>query len=345
MVDYLRSLGIPISLTRAKRGEYDEYFAMAYDRAVGTGDGRSDPIALSRPQGFVTAWDFQVDTFETADQQAVIKENILAAGALDYVYNLGELLGVYKLADALVLNWAAGAVDIVDSATSQRLYRYWKVREDRMSPEERQMLYKRVLNKGDTDVLSKMVVNTAFPTLWDNLMQEVANYVQATADAAKETNISRKPIEAAVRELQYNLTEFMTGMAHMQVTEMYAQLKDAMTLLGSSDVTSQLSGGRRRTVWAVIANLSKQELGTAPDVAAIRTLAVDGNQVFQAIGKYTPGGFSDPDFQNFLDSAEAWILAAASIGDYQPPGEKSQDQQQDDFSDDEFKDSESDWNA
>jgi hypothetical protein len=337
MVQYLQGLDLDIPADRVRRsGKYDEYFAVAYDRASAVGDGRSDPIVLSRPQGFVSPWDFQVDTFETADQQAVDKTNIMAAGALDYVYNLGELLGVFKLADALVLNWAAGALDISDTQTSNQLYRYWKVRDDRMSPEERGMLYKRVLDKGDTDVLSKMVVNSQFPTLWDNLMQEVATYVQANADAAVDKNVSQIAIHRAIQELQYNLTEFMTGMAHMQVTEMYAQLKDAMTLLGSDNVVSQLSGGRRKNVWSVIAYLSKQELGTAPDVAAIRTLAVDGNRVFQRIAQFTVGGFSDADFQDFLDAAEAWILAAASLGDYQPPsGDTYGDQDyQDEFSDD-----------
>jgi hypothetical protein len=348
MVRYLQGLGLT-GITAAdvkNRDKYDEYFAVAYDRATAVADGRSDPIVLSRPAGDVEPWDFQVDTFESADEQGVIKENILAAGALDYVYYLGDVLGVYKLTDTAVLNWAAGALDIADTDTSQQLYRYWKVRDDRMSPEERGMLYKRVLNKGDTDVLSKMVVNDGFPTLWDNLMQEVAAYIQATADAAQDASVSRVPIYRAIQELQYNLTEFMTGMAHMQVTEMYAQLKDAMTLLGSNDIVSQMSGGRRKNVWAVIAYVAKQELGVAPDVSAIRTLAVDGNRVFQGIANFTPGGFSDGDFQDFLDAAQAWILAAASVGDTQPVGVGAeQNGYRDDFSGDFKDDLSDDWDA
>jgi hypothetical protein len=348
MVRYLQTLGLKITAESVRKtGRFDEYLAVAYDRATSIADGRSDPIVLSRPSGAVEPWDFQVDSFETADEQGVLKENILAAGALDYVYYLGDLLGVYKLTDAAVLNWATGALDIADTDTSQKLYRYWKVRDDRMSPEERGMLYKRVLDKGDTEVLSRMVVNSSFPTLWDNLMQEVAAYIQATTDAAKDAAVSRVPIHRAIQELQYNLTEFMTGMAHMQVTEMYAQLKDGMELLGSPDIVSQLSGGRRKNVWAVISYISKQELGEAPPVAAIRTLAVDGNRVYQGIARFTPGGFNDADFQEFLDAAEAWILAAASVGDTQPLGAdtEQQDQQPDEFFDDFKDDMNSDWNA
>jgi hypothetical protein len=348
MVRYLQGIGLAEIKASDVSGtdKYDEYFAVAYDRATSIADGRSDPIVLSRPVGDVEPWDFQVDTFESADEQGVLKENILAAGALDYVYYLGDVLGVYKLTDAAVLNWAAGALDISETDTSQQLYRYWKVRDDRMSPEERGMLYKRVLDKGDTDVLSKMIVNESFPTLWDNLMQEVAAYIQGTADAAQDTAVSRVPIYRAIQELQYNLTEFMTGMAHMQVTEMYAQLKDAMTLLGSNDIVSQLSGGRRKNVWAVIAYVAKQELSTAPDVSAIRTLAVDGNRVFQGIANFTPGGFGDGDFQDFLDAAQAWILAAASVGDTQPVGVGAQQNgYPDDFSGDFKDDLGDDWDA
>jgi hypothetical protein len=343
MVAYLRTLGVTIDPTKVDNGIYDEYFALAYEKSSTGRDGKSDPILLSRPQGFVSPWDFEVDTFDTADEQGVIVENILAAGALDYVYYLGEVLGVYRLADALVLNWAAGTLDIADTDTSQKLYRYWKVREDRMSPEERGMLYKRVLNKGDADVLSKMVVNESFPTLWDKLMQEVAVYVEATVDAASDTSVSKVPIQRATQELQYNLTEFMTGMGHMQVTEMYAQLKEAFELLGAPEVVAQLSGGRRKNVWAVIAYVSRQEIGAVPDVSAVRTLAVDGNRVFRWIADFAPGAPDDAAFEEFKDAAEGRILAAASVADYTPPGAEPEDAE-DEFGDD-FADVDSEWDA
>ena len=107
----------------------------------------SDPVVLTSAQAVtVTPWDFQVDTFDAAEEQGVLRENILAAGALDYVWNFGDVLGVFKLADALVLRWAAGMVDIDDAALSSKLYRYWQLRDrSAVPPEERGMLYKRVL--------------------------------------------------------------------------------------------------------------------------------------------------------------------------------------------------------
>ena len=329
MVQQLQGYGLDLDRTDALR-VYADTFAIAYDTALRGGGDSSDPIALARPQAMtLTPWDFRVETFEAADEQGILPENVRAAGALDYVWWLGEVLGVYKLTDALVLRWAAGMVDISDAAVSSKLYRYWQLREDRIAPEERGMLYKRVFNRGDTSLLSRMAANEQFEPLWHKLMEKVADYIDLTADALRETAVSKVPIERAVRDLQFNLTENMTGMAHLQVTDMYMQLKDAFELLGAPEIASQLSMGRRRTVWTTIERLSREELETVPDIAGLRTLAVEGNKVFQFIGNFEPGSVSEADFEAFRDSAEAWIIAAATSGQIQPPG-ASDEQEEDD---------------
>jgi hypothetical protein len=322
------------------------FIAAAYSRHAPAADGvdHVDPAALTSPQASISAWDFQVETFDEAETQGVIRENIRAAGALDYVYNLGELLNVFKLTDVLVLRWAAGLVDIEDQVTSSKLYRYWQLRETRVSPEDKLMLYKRVLNKGDAELLSRMVVNESFPPLWHSLMEKATDYIQVATEAA-EGKVSRVPIERATQELQYNLSEHMVGMAHMQVTDMYMQLRDAFEILGSRDIVNQLTAGRRRTLWAVIERLSKEELGAAPDAGALRTMAVEGNQVFQWIGDFDKGTYDDSQFQRFVDAAEAWIIAAASgAGEAKPAEEAEEEDEFDEFA--EFEDEEdpgSDW--
>jgi hypothetical protein len=316
MIGYLRGvLGPNLNPAKLNRGDYDEFIALAYDR-VGQPitDGRNDPITLTRAGAPVIPWGFEVDAFDRTDQQQVDKKNILAAGALDYVYNLGERLGVFKLTDTLVLRWAAGQVEIENQDTQNKLYKYWKLRDDRVSPEERGMLYKRVLNKGETRVLSRMVVNDGFPGLWHKLMGATADYIKDSQPAFRETAVSRNPIYLATEELQYNLTDHMTGMTHMQVTEMYMQLRDAFALLGSPEIVAQLSAGRRKNVWSVIERLSAEEFGVVPDTGAIRTMAVDGNKVFQWTSNFDRRAVVDGEFDTFKEAAEAWIIAAASSG-------------------------------
>ena len=316
MIDYLLDRGILIdNVDKLKAGDYDEHFALAYDYAINVARGQDDPLdAARRKDGGrgVGQWNFEVDDFSEVEEQGIVKENILAAGALDYIFEFGERLGVFKLVDALVLNWAAGSIDVVEGPAAARLYRYWKLREERASNEERGMVYRRVLNKGNTDVLSRMVLNEPFPQLWHNLMAEVAEYIDKTERVDQgigETSpVSRSRIYQATRELQYNLTEYCTGMAHVQAREFYAQLQECFDILKDEEILAYFGGNRRKSLWTVIERLSKEEFGASPNIAAHRSLAVDGNKIFVWIANFNESSVRQEDFVAFLQAAESYIL-------------------------------------
>jgi hypothetical protein len=349
MVRHLIARGIAIDLTKADQelkfldGGYDEYFAQAYEQAVTAVAGEDDPIDAAMTKGAtVTPWDFTVDTFETIEEQGVVKDNILAAGALDYVFELGERMGIFRLVDALTLNWAAGAIDVVDGPCAAKLYRYWKLRDQRSDPAERGLVYRRVLDKGEADVLERMVVNEPYPTLWGLLMEKVAEYIHKVEDAKAETGdtllVSRTPIYQAVRNLQYNLTEFCTGMAHMQIREMYSQLREALDILGDPEIIDHFAGGRRKSLWTAIERLSKSEFGEAPNISAIRTAAVEGNAVFRFIANFQQGAVAEDEFQRFIEASEAWIIAKGSDETELVPIGAGEEEDEDlqEFGDDDF---------
>lgn len=322
MVEYLLDRGAEFeSIEAAERGDYDELFALAYDTAVTRKAGRDDPIdAAHQPGGGLAGagWDFSVDLFDEVEQQGVVRDNILAAGAIDYIFELGEHMGVFKLVDALVLNWASGSIDVVEGEVVSRMYRYWKLRDQRPSPEERGMVYRRVLNKGNADVLDRMVVNEEVPNLWHNLMAEVADYIDKTEKVMTGTTesspVSRARIYQATRDLQYNLTEYCTGMAHIQARELYAQLQECVDLLRDPEILAYFGGNRRKSLWTVIEQLSKQEFGASPNIAALRSLAVDGNTIFRFIADFTEGGVRQEQFDRFLQASEAYILNYSTVG-------------------------------
>lgn len=322
MVDYLRERGAQFeSIDAVLERQYDELFALAYENAITRKAGRDDPIdAAHQPGGGAigAGWDFSVDLFDNVEQQGVVRDNILAAGAIDYIYELGEHMGVFRLVDALVLNWASGSIDVVEGDVVSRLYRYWKLRDQRMSSEERGMVYRRVLNKGETDVLDRMVVNEECPNLWHNLMAEVADYIDKTErvnlGSGESSPVSRARIFQAVRDLQYNLTEYCTGMAHIQARELYAQLQESVELLRDPDVLAYFGGNRRKSLWTVIEKMSKQEFGGSPNIAALRSLAVDGNTIFRFVADFTEGAVRQEDFARFLDAAESYILNYSTVG-------------------------------
>lgn len=347
MVDYLIKLGLKIRREAFEAQQYDEYFALAYSEALKRSATADDPIDMARIKGGEVSWDFTVDTFETTEEQGIIPANILAAGALDYLFYVGECMYVFNVANALVLRWAKGILDIPDGQAAAQLYRFHKLRIERSTPEERAMLYKRVLNKGNGRLLSNMVVNEAFPSYWHQLMSEAAEYIRKREGSPwKENQVSRAPIYQATKNLQYNLTEYMTGMSHLQVTEDYAHLQEAMDLLRSKDILEHF-GGRRRSVWNVVERVAKEDFGIAIPTAAVRTLAVEGNKVFQWIANFNAGMVREDAFNMFLRAAESWILAQSALESNQPMFDGSDapslngssrsngniDQDQDDFAD------------
>lgn len=346
MIDYLLDRGVQIDdVEKLKAGDYDEHFALAYDYALNVASGQDDPLDAARRKGGgrgVGQWNFEVDDFSEVEEQGIIKENILAAGALDYIFEFGERLGVFKLVDALVLNWAAGSIDVVEGPAAARLYRYWKLREERASNEERGMVYRRVINKGNTDVLSRMVVNEPFPQLWHNLMAEVAEYIDKTERVDQgigETSpVSRSRIYQATRELQYNLTEYCTGMAHVQAREFYAQLQECFDILKDDEILAYFGGNRRKSLWTVIERLSKEEFGASPNIAAHRSLAVDGNKIFVWIANFNEVSVRQEDFVSFLQAAESYILNFSNASGEDMELEDDEDM----FEEEEFADSDSD---
>jgi hypothetical protein len=345
MIEHLIERGVTMDDEQVLRnGGYDEHFAVAYEHAKNVADGANDPLQSAFGTGGAKAstepWDFTVRTFSDVEAQGVIRENILAAGAIDYIYELGERMGVFQLTDALALRWSSGAIDVADGEAADKLYRYWKQREEHSSPEERGMLYKRVLNKGNAKVLDRMVVNETFSSLWRNLMGEVADYiskVEKIEDGCSSSSpVSRSSIFQAMRELQYNLTEFSTGMAHRQAHEIYFQLTTALDTLNDPEVIAHFGGSRRKSMWTVIKRLSKEELGRAVAIGPMMRLAVDGNKVFQTIANFDDGTITDQEFTEFIEAAESYILNSAVVGE---EADFTDEDENDDFGDfEEFED-------
>jgi hypothetical protein len=314
MVDYLVQLGVQIkSEEDFNKGTYDDYFVLAYNEARKISAAADDPLDVARNKGSEISWDFTVDGFESTEAQGVIPANIKAAGALDYIYYIGDRMHVFNVANALVLRWASGRLDVPDGKAATDLYRFHKRRTERSTAEERAMSYKRVLNKGEGKLLSNMIPNKEFPVLWHQLMSEVAEFIKKSeGNRVDSIQVSRSPLYQATKNLQYNLTEHMTGMAHRQVHEDYAHLQDAIGILKSQEIVDHF-GGRRKSLWNVVERVAKEDLGMTLPTAALRSLAVEGNKVFLWTAGFAEGAVKESEFKAFLNAGEAWILAQAIV--------------------------------
>jgi hypothetical protein len=338
MIAYLRELGIQqVSPAAFERGDYDEYLALAYANSIRTAGGSADPIVAARLKSTGPGWDYRVKFFDGIESRSVLPGNILAAAALDYSWYLGEMLGVYALAERVGDLWDNGVIDIESDDVQSMIFNYRENAMQRPTPEQRGSIYKRVLNLGNTKVMSGVIVNEEFPHLWHQLMSEVARYIEKREDAHEGSRVSVRPIVHAIQELQYNLTEFGGGGTAKQAQKLNAQLEDAMAILGAPEVVEQLAFGRRKSVWRVIERLAREERGRSVDVNAVKILAEEGNRCFQFIADYTPEVTSqDAAFDAFIDSAEAWILAEASLAGGDRKGAKEEEEEDEEADEEEM---------
>lgn len=334
MVSYLLATGVNItSESKFDNGGYDEYFAIAYNNATST----SESTMYGSPSA--GGWDFSVDTFDEVVDQAIIEENILAAGFLDYAYELGEKAHIFQLMDVLYLNWNRGILDLPQSEVTNTLERLWQERERRNTPEERGMSYKKTLGKGDVEVLDRMIVNEQFEDLWAMLMEEAANYIRKSEEISVVGDgaapISRVPIYQATKELQYNLTEYGNGRTKTQAAQLRSLLDTCFSILDAPEIIDFYGFGTRRDRWTVIDRLHKEPpFESVPNMSALKTVAGKGNKVFQWIANFNEATVSDEEFETLIRSAEAWIIAQSAI----PQDEDSfsdDDEGFDDFEDDE----------
>lgn len=342
MVSILGDFDLQLTPDGFDKGVFDEYFALAYREAVQSSRRGEDPLDLKHAKGQIGAWDFLVDTFENAEEQGVVKDNILAASVLYYVYVLGDVLGAFQFADALLLRRAKGRLDLTRAAGS-KLHAYKLRRNDRMTVDERSHFYRRALNLGEGQVLDGTIVNEDFPQLWHGLMTEVAENIRKNEEnSAAEEKASRASIEEAIRLLQYNLSTHMGDM-ELDVQELYRQFEEVKDLLSDPEIIASVGGGRRQNMWTLMERIAAEDFDSQINVAALRTLGVEGWRILQFVANFD-GPAPDEEFSAFRKSCESWIIAQASVGDMAGPGAGGDEEEdEDDFGDGGEADEEEDW--
>ncbi len=289
----------------------------AHMQALGNTTATNDPLTNALIAGGVDQFDYAVEYFENAEEQGVDPENILAAGTLYYIKTLADDLGILRVTDAVIMRWTSGMLDIPQGGTASALYRYFKLGENRTKFEDRTMLYKMALNSGNGEVLDNVMVNRDFTALWDTLMTEVVSYIDKyeRKDGYLE-NVSRSGIYQAIKDLQYNLTMFSSGIIRSPLlAEMYKQLEHAYAILDDPNVKDQLGRGYRRSMWNVVERISQEEFNYMPNVSAMRTSAVNGHKIFSFIASFDEAHIAEDAFHEFKSNVESFIIAQSQLSD------------------------------
>jgi hypothetical protein len=341
MVKYLLEFDLELDRDKFENGEYDEYFALAFRDAVETTTTAEDPLDLKNRKNQIQDWDFMVDTFETGEEQGIVKEYIFAAAVLYYSYILSDRLNVLQLANALLLRRARGKLEL-SRPVAAKFHGYRLRSRDRMSREEMAHFFRRAFNLGDSHVLEGTLVNEDFPQMWHALMEEVTEYIgKSEANSSDiEDKVSRAGIDEAARNLQYNLSAHMGDM-EIEVQELYSQLEDAMNLMNEPEVFAGVGLGRRQNVWTLMERVAADDLETDLNVNNYRTIAVEGWKILRYVATFdttTP----EEDFRNFVRSCEKWIIAQAGVEDEMAPSDEAEE---DDSDEDSTEIDEDDWES
>jgi hypothetical protein len=332
MIEHLYKMGVQVSQDKLdiSESEYDEYLALAYSHARKLSGGLNDPLKNLFSDVAVDTFDYKVDYFETIEEQSIDRSHILGAAVLFYTKVLSDDLGLLRIADAIIMAWTQGKLDIPHGETATKLYRYYKLRKERMTAEERSMFYKIVFNTGNAEVLENSVVNTDFPKLWNSLMQESVKYIQKLENSDNaEDFVSRVGVNNSIKNLQYNLSVFMTGMIKSLLPEMYAQLQSAIEIIKQPEVVSQLGQGYQRNMWKVVERIGTEVFNSVPNVSALKTVAIKGHSIFTAIASFDEAQFTDESFRKLITDVEEFIVANGQIDGKVMEGNDEEDSDED----------------
>jgi hypothetical protein len=314
MIDYLIDLKLNLNTSKVTNAEFDEYFALAYDFARRQAVASDDPIDIARTRGEGVPSNFTIRKIREKERAFVRPEAVKAGGALFTIFVEGELLRLFEIADHLILDWHRGGLDIPSGKAAAQLNRYEHMRRDRFTEEERAMVYRRVFNFGQAELLTDTLINERFGEHFDNVMYEVTRLLDLQDRAFSDPRqISRAALFSAIESFQFNFSEFVTGSAFLKTTEMSKHLEEALDLITSEDVVAHY-GGVRRTITGAIKNMGQKFMGLSLPVDDLLTLAERGNDVFQFISDFNRGSVSENDFQTFLDAAKETIIARAALG-------------------------------
>jgi hypothetical protein len=314
MIAYLVDLRLSMTTPQVVAGEFDEYFAVAYDEARRRRAQSDDPIDIARSgRRPVTPPSFTIPRIGEVETTIIRPQAIRAAGALFSIFVEGELMRMFDITDAVSLDWHRGGLDISEGEIAALLNRIEHLRDDRLDESERGMLYRRLFNYGQAEILSGTLVNERFGEYFDRLMFEVTRLVDLQDRAFNDSRqISRAGVISAIVSLQQNLSQFVTGSAFTKIEELLSHLNECHDLLTSAPILARY-GGIEQSVSSSIKNMGLYFLDVSLPVEDLFELAERGNDVFGFIADFSRGSLREEPFQDFLVDAQQTIIARAAI--------------------------------
>ncbi len=274
-------------------------------------------------EGQLAAGDYSVNYYD--EEMAVLEydqSSVEAAAMLFFSMVWGDELGIFEVINRIATQAANNlqlSVRRRQVAEDLSMYvldeQFLDLRRNRtcrrVSPPERQMFYRQVFGVGNAPVVDGSAVNIEFPRYWAVLMTEVARYIGKVEESSNSgISVSPQKLFQAIEDVQYNLSNYCSGMAKVAAPIIYSEMDFVIQrLLNSDDIKSQLSRRGGQSFWGVVETVrGTQNLGP------LRSKGRFGHEIISTIAKgWQPLAHDVEKFSAFISTVEAYILAESQL--------------------------------
>jgi hypothetical protein len=239
---------------------------------------------------------------ESAADIQIVRENVLAAGAIYSAYLLEEAR-IFQVVERIAELFGRGMLPLGRGRAASALRRYW--RSGNLSERERRELYARVLGlPGGVDVV---LPNREFPALWLRFVDSVVVHARKNKASrlVQPPSANNAGLRQAARDLAANASAYGGGAAKTAARRLVAHARQLFEILNDSEVQQAFGV---RDAWQVIQRVSR-DLGGARNVARYRKQAEAARQIFVWLADYTAGVHTKDDTQ-VVGAAEQWLGTA-----------------------------------
>ena len=223
-----------------------------------------------------SSFDIALPDLEEATDVEIVRENLDAAQAIYFAYQLEEAR-MPQVVERIVELFRAGLLPLSYGKTGDYLYSYYKKSSERITEGERRDLYMRAFGAPGGDP-SLNQPNREFNDLWLRFVSSVSSFGrQLTVDRMFRSQIplsvSQEQVRKSARDLAASLSRNCYGIAYQFSKELKVLIIEYRDLLSDPEIRSSFGA---RDMWQVIDQVNANYLGGTRNSHRFRTQAKCG---------------------------------------------------------------------
>ena len=223
-----------------------------------------------------SSFDIALPDLEEATDVEIVRENLNAAQAIYFAYQLEEAR-MPQVVERIVELFRAGLLPLSYGKTGDYLYSYYKKSSERITEGERRDLYMRAFGAPGGDP-SLNQPNREFNDLWLRFVSSVSSFGrQLTVDRMFRSQIplsvSQEQVRKSARDLAASLSRNCYGIAYQFSKELKVLIIEYRDLLSDPEIRSSFGA---RDMWQVIDQVNANYLGGTRNSHRFRTQAKCG---------------------------------------------------------------------